>query len=204
MIRTMPRAQQASRREHLAAPDTADEASEAPAFADERPSKSQRKRDADALQVLGRELLALPAARVQALNLPESLLGAMDEYRRTRSFEGQRRQMQYIGRLMRQADPEPIRQAVADHKLGGARDSLRQHQAEAWRQELVADDAALARWLQAHGKDDKDDIQALRQLIRQARSDDAEAQAQAARGQAVRRGRAWRALYQHIHERLTP
>ena len=67
----------------------------------------------------------------------------MREYRRTRTHEGRRRQMQYIGKLMRGTDAEPIRQAVLDMQLGRAKDSLALHEAERWRAELIASDDAL-------------------------------------------------------------
>ena len=74
--------------------------------------------------------------------MPERLRDAMHEYQRTRTHEGRRRQMQYIGKLMRGADAEPIREAVADMQLGRAKDALALHQAERWRAELIADDDA--------------------------------------------------------------
>lgn len=134
--------------------------------ADERPSKSARKRDMHALQALGEALVALPAARRARLVLPEALGDAVDEYLRTRSHEGRRRQMQFIGKLMRQVDPEPIARAVAEAKLGQAADSLALHEAEAWRERLLAPGDALTEWLTAHPGSD---AQQLRSLIRAAR-----------------------------------
>ena len=65
------------------------------------PSKTQRKRDSHELQHLGEALAALPDERLARLELPEGLADALREYRRTRSHEGRRRQLQYVGKLMR-------------------------------------------------------------------------------------------------------
>ncbi len=161
-----------------------------------RPSKSQRKRDSHALQSLGEAVAALSAARLQTLDMPESLRDAIVEYQRTRSHEGRRRQMQYIGRLMRGVDAAPLEEAVAAQKLGGARESLALHEAERWRAELLADDAALTRWVAEHPQDD---VQHLRALVRSARDD---ARADAAPGAAVRQGRAFRDLFRHVKQAL--
>jgi ribosome-associated protein len=112
---------------------------------DERPSKTRLKQAMHELQALGEDLVRLPDSRFERLELPESLVTAVQAYKRTRSHEGRRRQMQYIGKLMRQIDPEPVREAVAEMKLGRALDSLALHSAEQWRTELLADDEALTR-----------------------------------------------------------
>lgn len=157
-----------------------------------RPSKTQRKKAMHELQDLGEALVALPADRVEALELPESLRDALKELRRTRSFEGKRRQMQYIGKLMRQVDPEPIREAVAAFQLGQAKDALSLHKAEAWRSELIADDEALTRWM---AEQPATDVQQLRSLIRAARKDASAAPEQ-------RSGRAYRELFQFIKQHI--
>ena len=160
-------------------------------FEDDRPSKSQLKRDMDALQALGEELLTLPEKRVAALDLPESLLDAIKEGRRIvagTARSGKKRHLQLIGKLMRQVDPEPIREAVAEFKLGRAQDSLELHQAERWRVRLVEEDSALQGFLDAF---DEVDTQQLRSLIRAARKDRAQAPEQ-------RNGRAWRELFQFV------
>jgi len=96
--------------------------------------------------------------------------------------------MQYIGKLMRKIDPEPIREAVAAFKLGHAQDSLRLHQSERWRELLLADDAALQQFIDEHVNVD---IQQLRNLVRAARKD-------AANEPEKRSGRAYRELFQLI------
>src|SRR5205823_2683499 len=133
-----------------------------------RPSKMQLKKASHELQDLGEALVALPDDRLADLDMDESLLEAIREYRGTRSHEGQRRQMQYIGKLMRRADVEPLREAVAAMQLGRAKDALALHEAERWRNELIASDDALTRFSAAHPGAD---LQQLRSLIRAARKD---------------------------------
>ncbi|MDH3210696.1 MAG: DUF615 domain-containing protein [Burkholderiaceae bacterium] len=79
----------------------------------DRPSKTRRKQDAHQQQALGQALAALPDERLSALALPEELVLAIRDLKRTRSREGKRRQMQFIGKLMRRIDPVPIREALA-------------------------------------------------------------------------------------------
>jgi ribosome-associated protein len=160
----------------------------------ERPSKTALKKAAHDLQALGEAVAALSADRLAALDLAEPLREAIDEYRRTRSHEGRRRQLQLIGKLMRRQDAAPLREAVAAGRLGGARDALALHRAERWRAELVADDAAADRWMAAHPASDR---QQLRALVRHARKD-------AALPPEQRHGRAWRELFQFIKPHLQP
>lgn len=168
-----------------AAPDADDDAPAA-----ERPSKTQRKKASHELQDLGEALVALPADRVAALALPETLHDAVAEYRRTRSHEGRRRQMQYIGKLMRGVDTAPIREAVDAVRLGRATDALALHEAERWRAELIAGDDATTAFVQRHPQVD---AQQLRTLVRNARKDAALAPEQ-------RSGRAYRELFQFIRQ----
>lgn len=132
------------------------------------PSKSRQKAESHALQTLGQELCALPADRLAATEMPEILRDAILAWQRTRSHEGRRRQLQYVGKLMRSADPAPLREAVAAFALGGALDAWRLHEAERWRERLIADDAALTEWLAACPDCD---AQRLRSLVRAARRD---------------------------------
>jgi ribosome-associated protein len=161
-------------------------------FLEDRPSKSELKRQMHDLQALGQELSELPESRLEALDLPESLRVALHEFRRIRSHEGKRRQLQFIGKLMRQTDDGPIREAVAAAKLGSARETLALHEAERWREELLASDDALTRWVNAHPEAD---AQQLRSLVRAARKD---AATKAGTEAADRRSRAYRDLFQLI------
>ena len=155
---------------------------------DTRPSKTRLKQEAHELQTLGRELSELPDDRLAAIDMPDALREALLTYRRTKSHEGKRRQLQYVGKQMRAADAEPLREAVAAYKLGSAKDTLRLHETERWRDELVANDEALTRWTQEFPQSD---LQRLRSLIRSARKDAAAAPEQ-------RSGRGYRELFQFI------
>ena len=137
---------------------------------EDRPSKTQRKEQSHDLQKLGLALAALSEAQLDRTGMPETLRDALHEYRRTKSHEGRRRQMQYIGKLMRGADEAPLREAVAAAELGSATQALQLHEIERWRAELIADDEAMTRWLQAHPDTD---AQQLRSLVRAARRDTA-------------------------------
>jgi len=165
-----------------------------PYLAPGKPSKTRRKQASHDLQELGEALMELPATRLAKLDMPESLRDAIDELRRVRSHEGRRRHLQYIGKLMRHVDPEPLREAVAAFRLPSAKETLALHEAERWRERLVSDDNALTVWLREHPETD---AQALRSLIRSARKDRAEAEAAAA-GSEPRKSRAWRELFQIV------
>jgi ribosome-associated protein len=152
------------------------------------PSKTQAKKQSHGLQTLGADLAELPAARLARLDLPEPLRDAIEQYQRTRSHEGRRRQMQYVGKLMRGVDEAPLREAVAEAALGSARETLLLHHVERWRDELLTDDEALTRWLQSHADCD---AQQLRSLVRAARRE-------AALPAQRRNPRSYRELFQFI------
>ena len=135
---------------------------------DTRPSKTQLKQKSHELQTLGVALTALSDERLAGIEMPESLRYAIEVLRKTKSHEGKRRQMQYVGKLMHHADEEVLREAVAGATLGSAQYTLALHEAEQWRLELINDDEAMTRWLQAHPDTDS---QQLRSLVRAARRD---------------------------------
>lgn len=130
------------------------------------PSKSQRKRDVEALQKLGRELTELSKDQLKKMDLPENLLVAVLEYQRITSHGAMRRQMQYIGKVMREIDVEPIVEALAAMRGESDIAKARFHEVERWRARLLDDDDALTDWLSRHPGSD---AQQLRQLIRNAR-----------------------------------
>ena len=139
------------------------------------------------------------------LDLSEKLVDAVAEAKRITNFEGKRRQMQYIGKLMRGLDDEQlgaVRAALNEQLNGSAEDKLRLHQAESWRERLVADDEAVGEWIaQFPGTD----IQQLRSLVRQARKDMPsahDAKVQESTGQAARKGRAYRELFQLVRDHV--
>ena len=155
-----------------------------------RPSKTRLKQESHDLQVLGIALLDFSDDRLASLALAEPLVDAIRAGRRIKAHEARRRQLQLIGKLMRGADVEPIREAVAQAQLGHARDSLALHRSERWRAELIADDDSTTRFATAHADAD---LQQLRALVRNARKD-------AARVPEQRSGRAYRELFLFIRE----
>jgi ribosome-associated protein len=163
-----------------------------PEEADDRPpSKSMLKRESHDLQVLGKQLLEMPDSRLDDLPMPERLRDALDDYKKTKSFEGKRRQLQYIGKVMRLIDAEPLREAVAEFQMGHARNALELHQAERWRVELLSEDKdVVTRWA---AEFPGTDLQQLRALVRNARKD-------AAAAPENRNGRAYRELFQYIKQ----
>ncbi len=167
---------------------------------DTAPSKTQLKQAMHDLQALGLALTALGDERLAAVPMPESLHDAVREYKRTRSHEGRRRQLQYIGKLMRKTDPAPIREAVAAARLGQARESLALHAGERWRDELIADDEAVARWMRDHPRTDAQQLRALVRSARQQAAAAAPARDSAAPGAPPRQGRAYRELYRFLQQ----
>lgn len=131
------------------------------------PSKSQRKRDAHALQELGKALVDLNSAALARIPLPDDLRSAIIEAQRIRQRGALKRQLQFIGKLMREIDEvDAIRQAYqqATHPL--QQDVAQHHRIERWRDRLIAEgDAALGDWLTEYPDTDR---QHLRQLIRAA------------------------------------
>ncbi len=167
------------------------------------PSRTDLKRESDDLQKLGTELLTLRADLMAGLTLPEKLVDAVGEARRITNFEGKRRQMQFIGKLMRKLDDDVlacVRGALEIQQKGSASDALALHQAEQWRDDLIAKEDALERWLAEHPETD---TQQLRALIRQARKDTQETQESISKGLAPRHGRAYRDIFQLVKDGLT-
>jgi ribosome-associated protein len=154
------------------------------------PSKSERKRQMQALQELGEELVALSHADLAALGLPEELYQAVLEARRIRQKHSAfRRQRQFIGKLMRQVDVDPIRLTVAKLDAGRRMESATFHCSEQWRERLLASDSALSDFIGHYPETDR---QHLRQLLKRARH---ERQTGAGKGGA-------RALFRFLHETI--
>jgi len=129
------------------------------------PSKTKIKQQMHDLQDIGERLVELGNDRLKHLDLPERLYDAICELKRINKFGAQRRQMQFIGRLMREVDTAPI---IAKLKVWGG--TSRQHiaylhQMERWRDRLLENDAVLTELLAAHPDVD---AQRLRALIRNA------------------------------------
>jgi ribosome-associated protein len=133
-------------------------------------SKTQRKKNMHALQYLGEQLVTLNPALLEQLDLSEKLRDAVIDARKMKKNEARRRQMQYIGRLMREVDAAPIRQ-----KLDSIMGPQLQHQAwlnliERWRERLLADEAALAEFLRTYPQADS---QRLLLLVRNIKHEEA-------------------------------
>jgi ribosome-associated protein len=138
---------------------------------DERVSKTRRKQEMHALQALGVALVGLPDAQLASMQLPDELAQAVRGARGIASREARRRQLQYIGRLMRDLDPEPIRARLEDIEGTSAAATARHRRMEQWRTRLLEDDGALTDFaLDFPGAD----LQTLRTLIRNARREQKE------------------------------
>lgn len=161
------------------------------------PSKTQLKAEADEKQALGEALLTLRADLMARLDLPDKLIDAIAQARKITNFEGKRRQMQFIGKLMRPLDTEPIRAAIDEQKNGSAQLTLALHLAEQWRDKLIASDDALGDWLSEHPETD---AQQLRALVRQARKDAKPEKP----GEAPRHGKSYREIFQLVRQTLAP
>ncbi len=129
------------------------------------PSKTKIKKQMLGLQDLGKTLTELSKEKLRDLALDENLLIAILEYKRMTKFGALNRQLQYIGRLMRDVDPAPI-QAKLDAWNGTSRQHTAWlHQVEHWRDRLLEEPDSLTELLAAHPEAD---AQHLRALIRNA------------------------------------
>lgn len=145
-------------------------------------SKSQLKRDAEALQQMGKTLVELPPSRFSAiiakLDLPDNLREALVACRAINARGGRKRQLQYIGKLMRGVAAEPIRRALDALEGKDRAATATIHRLEQWRERLIEEgDAALAELLQDYSTADR---QQLRQLVMKARKERDSGQAPAA------------------------
>ena len=134
-------------------------------------TKTDLKRESDALQDLGKELMTLRSDLFKRLQLSEQLIDALAEAKRITNFEGKRRQMQYVGKLMRKLTPEQVaavKQALDEQRNGSASEKMSLQVAEQWRDRLIVEEAALSIWLEHFPGTD---VQQLRSLIRQSRKD---------------------------------
>jgi ribosome-associated protein len=169
-------------------------------------SRTDLKRESFELQKLGEDLLQLRQDAMQQLvaqqRVPELLFEAIRDAKKITNFEGLRRQMQYVGKLMRKLDEtqvQAIRDALDVQHNGSAEETLALHMSEHWRDRLVKDDQALADWLIAHPDTDS---QQLRALIRQARKDGLPDKAAVSQGLLPRQGRAYRDIFQILRQHL--
>lgn len=134
----------------------------------EHPSKSQRKRDADAAQKLGEQLVMLDDTRLSKVDLPEQLMDAIMTARKIKQRGGRKRQLQFIGKLMRKIDTTAIETRLNQFDQQHQQQTRAFHAIEQWRDRLIADDQALMELIESYPMLDR---QHLRQLIRNARQE---------------------------------
>ncbi len=132
------------------------------------PSKSQLKREMLALQDLGAQLVKLNKERLAQIDIPDDLRNAVKEAQKIRSHGALRRQMQYIGKLMREVDPAPIQAKLDAWEGKSNEENARFHAMERWRDRLIGDDQAFGQFMDEHPHSD---TQQLRALIRNARKE---------------------------------
>ncbi|HQT81256.1 MAG: hypothetical protein B7Z60_00495 [Ferrovum sp. 37-45-19] len=153
-------------------------------------SKSQRKRDMHELQALGEALSELSNDKIRHLSLPESLEKALLDIKTFKAHGAIRRQLQYIGKLMREVDPEPL-QAYLDQLKGVSKEVVAlQHLAEQWRLKIMDDIRLLDEFCQSYAMADRAQ---LRQLATNALKEQ----------QMQKPPRAFRQLYRLIFEYIT-
>ena len=135
------------------------------------PSKSELKRQSEAMQKLGEELTRMPPEQFARIDLPEDIRDAIGEYARMKSFGAKRRQLQLIGKLMRRLDGAAVREAI-ERATGESHAAVAaMHRAEKMREAMLAGDAPVTAFAEAHPQAD---IQRIRQLVRAARKEAAE------------------------------
>jgi ribosome-associated protein len=156
---------------------------------DTRPSKTQRKKRMLALQDLGAELVVLNEEQLESMALPENLRDAVAAAQHITSFEGRRRQLQYIGKLMRTIDPEPIRERLDTWKASSREHSARLHRIERWRERLLAGESALTEFIGNHPHADGQQLRALVRSAQRERADN-------------KPPRSYRALFQFLRATL--
>lgn len=170
-------------------------------------SRTDLKRESNELQKLGEDLLQLRQDAMQQLvaqqHVPDLLFEAIRDAKKITNFEGLRRQMQFVGKLMRKLDEaqvQAIRDALDVQHNGSAEETLALYMSELWRDRLLKDDQALADWLAAHPDTDS---QQLRALIRQARKDGLPDKSAVSQGAFTRQGRAYRDIFKLVRDQLS-
>lgn len=133
---------------------------------DDLPSRSQLKRDSQELRDMGEQLVLMANSHLEKINMDSSLLVAIKEARRLKNLDARRRQIQYIGKLMRNMDLTEIRYSI--EKLNHQSQTFRQHfaQLEQWRDRMIDEgNSAIEEFLMAYPNADR---QQIRNLLRQA------------------------------------
>lgn len=153
------------------------------------PSRSQKKREVEALQDLGAQLVALPPAQFKRMDLPEELRAAVAACRKITQNGALRRQKQFIGKLMRSIDAAPIQAQLDAFQGVNIAETALLHQAERWRERLMAENDAMTLFVNDYPGAD---ATRLRQLVRAAHDE-------AAKNKPPR---AFRELFQLIRESM--
>ena len=155
----------------------------------DRVSKSQRKRDSTAVQDLGAQLVELSKEKILSLGLPEKVEEALIACQKITAHGGRRRQLQYIGKVMRDIDAEPIRLALEKLAGNSKREISDMHLAERWRERMLKDADAVALFANEFAGTD---LQQLRTALRNALKEQAQ----------NKPPRDFRKLYQLVKEQL--
>lgn len=165
----------------------------------DRPSKSQVKRDMHALLDLGKRLVALSDDQLKRLPLSDRLYESIRLAQRTTSREGRRRQIHFVGKLMRQAPAQAIQTQLHEWEHGSRAATTNMHRLEAMRDQLMTDDQALTRLIDEYPQAD---ARTLHGLVRNARQE-ARRNAELLQGQDPQR-KHYRALFQALRQLDTP
>lgn len=135
--------------------------------APEKPSKTQLKRESAALHEMAAELAALPAAQLEALELPEAIFKSVVEASHMPAKGARKRLLKYIGGLLRDADADAVREKLAQIKNQSVHSAREHHKIERWRDRLIQEnDEALTELLNDYPEADR---QHLRQIVRNAK-----------------------------------
>jgi len=145
----------------------------------EEKSKTQKKKDALSLQKLGERLVGLSNDLINEIHLPPDLHDAVMDAKTIKKHGALKRQMQYIGSLMRKCDPGPIEEALHNLDAGNYRKAVEFQQLEHWRDELISGNDTLLDEIANVCPDC--DRQRLSRLVRQARKEINEASPKASR-----------------------
>lgn len=157
---------------------------------DTAPSKTQRKKDMHALQEIGEQLVELDPKKLTEFDLPEILKDAIQQAKSIQKHGARRRQLQYIGRLMRDVDALPIQQKLDSWRQVSVHQTARLHQLERWRERLLSEEHTLTEFAQQYPAAD---LQRLRLLIRNAHKEKA----------ADKPPKSFRLLFQELQEIIT-
>jgi ribosome-associated protein len=154
-------------------------------------SKSQKKRNMIALQSVGEELVALSADVINKMDLPDELRVAILDAKRIPNSKhgGNKRQMQYIGRLMREVDPAPILAQLQALKAPNQKQTAQHHLAERWRERMLADATSIAAFVREFPEADQT---VLEKYLAAAKDDHAK----------QRPPKNFRLLYQTLHKHI--